>query len=389
MSARFAAKQLQSRQAHAMPQRAEEVVLPTQQAAPATAGILRLQRIAGNAAVLRMLQATPVPHSHEPVIHRKGCGCPSCASALSTASAPAQLQRWWDDDEESAEGDSGGSVWDKVSQAASDVWDSATGGGDSADGGPVVDTEQTAPTDQTTPGEPSSAQEQSEVPDDVQAEDDGWLDWMPDWWQEEDEDAGEDGEIVYTDEDDSAEQAGTSGTGSCAVGHGGHQGNVSVMGLTTANFAEANCPANFSPTGKRRNPRGGWDVTGTMSIRFELPEPTIRYTVTPPESELTQCELEAVLAYINGDLSTHEQEHVKAFKLFNGEKTFTHTFGNLAGSTNEALTASLSAAVDVLVASLIEERQSYAQGVSDALDPFVMEIPGLKMCSYYDDNPQD
>jgi hypothetical protein len=389
MSARFAAKQLQSRQPLAGQRHADDMVLPVLQHSPA-AGILRLQRIAGNAAVLRMLHAAPVSHPQEPIIHRKGCGCPACAGPLTTAGAPAQVQRWWDDDEESADSDSGGGVWDKVSQAASDVWDSVTGGGgESADGGPVVDTEQTAPEDQTTPGGGYSAEEQNDVPDDVQAADDGWLDWMPDWWQEEDEDAGEDGEIVYTDEDESAQRTETSGTGSCAVGHGGHQGNISVMGLTTANFAGANCPANFSPTGKRRNPRGGWDVTGTMSIRFELPEPTIRYTVTPPESELTQCEREAVLAYIEGDLSTHEQEHVKAFKLFNGEKTFTHTFANLEGSTNEALTASLSAAVNVLVASLIEERQSHAQSVSDALDPFVMEIPGLKMCSYYDDNPQD
>lgn len=382
MAARFAPRQQHISRSQAAPRQAEETQALQSQPAPAAAAILRLQRIAGNAAVMRMLNVTAAPQTGDPVIHRQGCGCPSCAGRM-ISGAGAQVQRWWDDDEESADSDTGGSVWDDMKQAASDAWEAVSG-----DGAESVPEPETQP-DDNTPSDTHETDDDSAVPDAVDADDDGWLDWMPDWWEEEDEDAGEDGEIVYTDEHDGDQDEARNGTGSCAVGHGGHQGNITVMGLTTANFGGANCPANFNPTGKKRNPRGGWDVTGTMSISFELPEPTIRYTVTPPESELTQCELEKVLAYIEGDLSTHEQEHVKAFKLFNGQKSFTHTFANLAGSSNAELTTSLSTAVDALVASLIEERQTYAQSVSDALDPFAMKIPGLDECAYYDDNPQD
>jgi hypothetical protein len=436
MADRFAPKQREFRPPQMTVQRRFDEEITVQQKTPASQNsIIGLQRYIGNSGIQRLIQPTITLRGDGNAIHRKGCGCPSCCGGLEDersggSTGEMVVQRWWDDDEESNEsdsGDSGGSWWDDAKQAASNTWNAASeavGGAaneayndaNEASGGLIGgavgavqdaynkwDEWTTPPEDQPVDAPKNAAGAESEtdennVPSAVSTDDGGWQDWVPDWWLEEDKDEGEDGEVVYAnegdyeyeeDESDSDEQGSSGGTGSCVVGHGGHHGNISVEGRTTANFAGANCPADFTPTAKKRNPRGGWDVTGTMKIKFELPEPTIRFFVKPPESELTQCELEAVLGYINGDLSVHEEEHVKAFKLFNGESTFTHTFGNLDGADNTELQASLSAAIDGLVASLIEERQTNAQTVSDGLDPFVMEIPGLKDCSYYDDNPQD
>ncbi|HYO87592.1 MAG TPA: hypothetical protein VER79_03035 [Candidatus Limnocylindrales bacterium] len=90
--------------------------------------VVALQRQIGNSGVQRLLRTGGI---HEiagaDMVHRKGCGCAACASSADRIQRVAnpQIQRFWGDDEE--ESDSGGSVWDSVTEAAGSAWDSASG----------------------------------------------------------------------------------------------------------------------------------------------------------------------------------------------------------------------------------------------------------------------
>lgn len=365
--------------------------------------MLRLQGQIGNAALQRMLTSPTIrQQAGADLIHRKGCSCAACAGQLKEeARASGQgysvIQRFWDDDEESS--DDGGSWLDSAVEAVSDTATSAWGSvtdtiSDWMDGGESSPSESNeggnhnAPTDENVP-ESAEGEDEPEVQD-VHTNEGDWWDWMPDWWQDENE-GNEDADLEEVETE--VEAGSVSGVAACATGRGGgNKGNVSVAGLTTANFGGAQCPANFTPKSKKRMTGGNsnyWEVSGSMKIDYQLPSPTISYTVTPSRDQLTPCENEAVENYINETLSVHENEHVTAFNMFNGGETFNHTFNYLAGATDAELQASLSAAVDDLVAVKIQERQDKVQAMSDGLDPFNQPIPGLAMCEYYDENPQD
>ena len=91
--------------------------------------LIALQRHVGNTGVRSMLRTGAIHQvAGADMVHRKGCGCASCTGGqdrISRVVAP-QIQRFWGDDEEDS-GDSGGSVWDSVTDAASSAWDTASG----------------------------------------------------------------------------------------------------------------------------------------------------------------------------------------------------------------------------------------------------------------------
>lgn len=85
--------------------------------------VVALQRQLGNSGVQRLLHSGGIRQvAGADMVHRKGCGCAACAGAgeerIQRSIAP-QIQRFWGDDEEESGGDSGGSVWDSISDTAS------------------------------------------------------------------------------------------------------------------------------------------------------------------------------------------------------------------------------------------------------------------------------
>ncbi|MBW4437923.1 MAG: hypothetical protein KME04_12355 [Pleurocapsa minor GSE-CHR-MK-17-07R] len=400
-------------------------------------GLAHLQRFVGNAGIQRMLGKPSVPaitqRGQAGQVHRKGCGCAACGGGKQEEEqVPGQtsevvVQRWWDDEEESAESDSdsGGSWLDSVSDTVSDVYNSVTesnetesgggGGGntaygstsesessesDSDEGGGWWDDVKQGASDayNSVMGEDESSESESEVDpdqiaDDVQVEDGGWRDWLPNSWFEDENKTAE--EIAEEHEEEKEEENGgsTSGVGSCiSTGHGdGGNFNVSVAGLTTANFAAATGNGSFKLKSKKKKMVGGqetWDVKGDISVTYTLPEPTVAYTYTPEKSKLTQCELEAVERYVSDTLSVHENEHVLAFKMFNGTETVERSYPGMTGTESE-INQQIQNEVNATVAGMIVARQEMAQEASDKLDPFNGVIEGLDICSYYDNNPDE
>jgi hypothetical protein len=396
------------------------------QTAPQT-GLLHMQRVMGNAGIQRMLGKSAFPaitqRGQAGQVHRKGCGCAACSGGRQDeerdpgASSEVVVQRWWDDDEASeSESDSGGSWLDSVSDTVSDVYNSVTesndsGGGnsntaygsaseseggenDSDEGGSWWDDVKQGASDayNSVMGGEESAESESQVDpdqidDEVQVEDGGWRDWLPSAWFEDEDKTPE--EIAEEHEEEQEEHGGSSGVGSCiSTGHGdGGNQNVSVAGLTTANFAASTGNGSFKLKSKQRKMVGGqetWDVKGDISVTYTLPQPTISYTYTPEKSRLTQCELEAVERYVDETLSVHENEHVLAFNMFNGTETVERNFIGLTGSESE-----IQDEVNATVAGMIVARQEMAQEASDKLDPFNGVIEGLDVCAYYDNNPDE
>jgi len=107
-------------------------------------------------------------------------------------------------------------------------------------------------------------------------------------------------------------------------------------------------------------------VTGTLVLTYH-----VTTTVTLPSvndfPDLTECQRRRVQDAIDNILAPHEQEHVRAFETYNG--TSRHPFDLKVCSAEEA-----SAALQEMHDTDAATRESSAQALSDALDPFHFDV---------------
>ena len=143
--------------------------------------------------------------------------------------------------------------------------------------------------------------------------------------------------------------------------------SLSLQGLTEANFSSS-----FRTRNLRTSAATGCDtcddcvhVTGTLISTFR-----VTTTVTLPSvsdfPDLTACQRRRVRAAINNVLAPHERQHVAAFRTYNGT---VRTPIDLTICRTD-----LDSSIQALHDSVEGPRQSAAQALSDALDPFEFEV---------------
>jgi hypothetical protein len=105
-------------------------------------------------------------------------------------------------------------------------------------------------------------------------------------------------------------------------------------------------------------------VTGTLSVTYH-----VDVVVTMPDvpDGLNACEEAKVRQFINTTLQAHENEHVRRFKTYNGTKAIPI---NLTGCGQSDVQSQVQALHDADE----QTRQSNAQALSDAIDPFTRSI---------------
>ncbi|MGH9177046.1 MAG: DUF4157 domain-containing protein, partial [Acidimicrobiales bacterium] len=137
--------------------------------------------------------------------------------------------------------------------------------------------------------------------------------------------------------------------------------NVSLPGRTDASFSSS-----FATQGAtRRRGEGGCNlVSGNLVNTF-----TVSTSVTLPTvpDGLTECQRGNAQRFIDTILAPHEQEHVTAFSTYNG--TTTRPF-SVTVCPGDDLTALVQAEHDTDAGA----RQAAAQALSDALDPFNVDV---------------
>lgn len=143
--------------------------------------------------------------------------------------------------------------------------------------------------------------------------------------------------------------------------------SLSLQGLTEANFSSS-----FRTRNLRTSAASGCDtcddcvhVTGTLISTFR-----VTTTVTLPSvsdfPDLTACQRRRVRNAINNVLAPHERQHVAAFRTYNGT---VRTPIDLTICRTD-----LDSSIQALHDSVEGPRQSAAQALSDALDPFEFEV---------------
>ena len=145
--------------------------------------------------------------------------------------------------------------------------------------------------------------------------------------------------------------------------------SLSLEGLTEASYSSA-----FRTRNMRTSAATGCDtcddsecvhVTGTLVSTFR-----VATTVTLPSvsdfPDLTACQRQRVRDGINNVLAPHEQQHVAAFRTYNG--TVRTPIDLTICRTN------LDTSVQALHDSIEGPRRAAAQALSDALDPFVFDV---------------
>lgn len=158
-----------------------------------------------------------------------------------------------------------------------------------------------------------------------------------------------------------------------AVNFGSGSG-VQLKGKTTADYS------NNEWTLVKENGRRGKGCKGCGKGQCAEYSAIVRSTfqvstkVTLPEmssfGHLTKCQKDRVRAAINNKLAPHEQEHVAAFETYNGTvDTPIKLKGcrNKLGDRVEALAKSIHIGIE-------GPRRAKVQAVSDALDPFVVNV---------------
>lgn len=86
--------------------------------------------------------------------------------------------------------------------------------------------------------------------------------------------------------------------------------------------------------------------------------------------DLTECERQQAQNWIDTVLAPHEQEHVTAFRTYNGTTSHPLSFKSCRSSAQTELNTRAQEMFDTERA----ERQASAQALSDALDPFNMDF---------------
>ena len=105
-------------------------------------------------------------------------------------------------------------------------------------------------------------------------------------------------------------------------------------------------------------------VTGTLIVTYH-----VDVTVTMPDvpDGLNDCEEPKVRQFINTTLRAHENEHVRRFKTYNGKKSIPIKITGCGESDIESQVQAKHDADE-------QKRQSDAQALSDAIDPFTKSI---------------
>lgn len=149
---------------------------------------------------------------------------------------------------------------------------------------------------------------------------------------------------------------------------------VSAHSLSLQGLTEAEYSSSFRTRNLRTAAATGCDtcddsecvrVTGTLISTFR-----VATTVTLPSvsdfPDLTACQRQRVRDGINNVLAPHEQQHVVAFRTYNGT---VRTPIDLTICRTD-----LDASVQALHDSIEGPRRTAAQDLSDALDPFVFDV---------------
>jgi hypothetical protein len=149
---------------------------------------------------------------------------------------------------------------------------------------------------------------------------------------------------------------------------------VSAYGVSLQGRTDATYSSSFLTRHMRTSAATGCDtcddsecvhVTGTLVSTFR-----VTTTVTLPSvsdfPDLTACQRQRVRDGINNVLAPHEQQHVTAFRTYNG---VVRTPIDLTICRTD-----LDSSVQALHDSIEGPRQSAAQAASDALDPFVFDV---------------
>lgn len=144
--------------------------------------------------------------------------------------------------------------------------------------------------------------------------------------------------------------------------------NVSVQGRTTANYDHGT----FTSSGTAAASTGCQgcegpeciDASGTITSNFTA-HPVVTLPSVP--GGLTECETNAVRTFINTTLRQHEQQHVTAFRTYNGRVRTPYSFKGCRADL-DAFILNLHNGVDT-------QRINAANALSDALDPFNPTIP--------------
>jgi len=148
----------------------------------------------------------------------------------------------------------------------------------------------------------------------------------------------------------------------------GNSGGISVGGVTLHGRTTANFSFSFAWRDDRCKPAEGCTgcpsaqcirCTGTIVITYRS-APRVFLPSVP--RGLRPCQRRIVQDAIENILAPHEQEHVAAFRTYEGEE---HIPYDLSGCR-----ASMSPAIRHMVNSRESARRAAAQAASDALDPF-------------------
>ncbi len=158
-----------------------------------------------------------------------------------------------------------------------------------------------------------------------------------------------------------------------AVNFGSGQG-VQLRGLTSADYA------NNGWSLINENLARGSGCEGCNDRQCEQYSATVRSTfqvatnVSLPNmseySHMSECQQQRIRNAINNVLAPHEQQHVAAFRTYNGT---VETPIALTACRNQLATLVRSRA-DSTHLSVERPRRASAQGASDALDPFVVNV---------------
>jgi len=157
------------------------------------------------------------------------------------------------------------------------------------------------------------------------------------------------------------------------AGEGQHTHSV-AFGLTLRGRTDATFSSSFRTLNVRTTPGTGCDgcsgsdcvhVTGILESTFRV---TTQVTLPSVSDfpDLTACQRQRVRDAINNVLAPHEQQHVTAFRTYNGT-TRTPFDLTLCRADFDSRIQSMHDAAE-------STRQAAAQAASDALDPFEFEV---------------
>jgi len=415
MAANFTHKQFQT-PAAALRRKDEEALAAHSRQSQSS--LVALQRHIGNAGVQRLMNTPAVRlQSQSGMLHRKGCGCAGCCGKSDdeaiSRKTDSSIQRegedeggsWLDDamntvgeltgmnNAGSQIGDIVGGIQNTVNQgidavtgAASDAanwageqWNNATGGGGGTNSVNNNESESDSSESEESNWWDDAVNTVSSLLDGEDAAQElsgggSWLDKLT-----------EGVESFFEDEQPESE-SGEGGAASCVgtavVGNGeATSGGVSVRGITTADFAAATAASSFTPG--KITPKGNntYDVSGTETIDYSIPLPTVSYKISP--QPLSACKQQKVDAFIAGDLGAHEKQHQDTFKnTYDGKESFAHTFTGIVASNSAELSTKIQEEETKLNATKVAARQAKAQAASNKLDQpaWNKPIPGIDEC---------